>query len=208
VRINPSQVCGRVVFPYHIIATISSTMRLVAGRRWPGPKNRSGSKAIETGMQRGVKQALPEPGPGKGAQTSRGVKRRDLILKVAARLFAKNGFDSVPINEIGIAAGITGPAIYRYFASKETLLVSVYNHLYQRYSNGITLILAEEISAWKSLEMLVDCRSRSQSRSQRGFESSTAGNATSPSTKQLTSTPRIADNSASGWISSVKHGQT
>ena len=93
---------------------------------------------------------------GKGAQTSRGVKRRDLILKVAARLFAENGFDSVPINEIGIAAGITGPAIYRYFASKETLLVSVYNHLYQRYSNGITLILAEEISAWKSLEMLVD----------------------------------------------------
>jgi|SRR5271168_76388 AcrR family transcriptional regulator len=107
-------------------------------------------------MQRGVKQALPEPGPGKGAHTSRGVKRRDLILKVAARLFAKNGFDSVPINEIGIAAGVTGPAIYRYFASRETLLVSVYHHLYQRYSNGITLILAEEISAWKSLEMLVD----------------------------------------------------
>ena len=107
-------------------------------------------------MQRGVKQALPELGPGKGAQTSRGVKRRDLILKVAAKLFAENGFDSVSINDIGIAAGITGPAIYRYFASKETLLVSVYNHLYQRYSNGITSILAEEISAWKSLEMLVD----------------------------------------------------
>jgi AcrR family transcriptional regulator len=159
-------------------------------------------------MQRGVMQALPDPGTGRGAQTSRGVKRRDLILKVAARLFAENGLDSVPINEIGIAAGITGPAIYRYFASKETLLVSVYNYLYQRYSNGITLILAEEISAWKSLEMLVDCRSRAQSRSERGFESSTAGNATSPPTKQLTSAPRIADNSASGWIPSVRHGHT
>jgi AcrR family transcriptional regulator len=107
-------------------------------------------------MQRGVKQALPELGPGKGAQTPRGVKRRDLILKVAATLFAENGFDSVSITDIGIAAGITGPAIYRYFASKETLLVSVYNHLYQRYSNGIKSILTEEISAWESLEMLVD----------------------------------------------------
>jgi AcrR family transcriptional regulator len=107
-------------------------------------------------MQRGVKQALPELGPGRGAQTSRGVKRRDLILKVAATLFAQNGFDSVSINDIGIAAGITGPAIYRYFASKETLLVSVYDHLYQRNSNAMKSILSQEISAWESLEMLVD----------------------------------------------------
>jgi AcrR family transcriptional regulator len=107
-------------------------------------------------MQRGGTQALPELGPGKGAQTPRGVKRRDLILKVAGTLFAENGFDSVSINDIGIAAGITGPAIYRYFASKETLLVSVYDHLYQRFGNGVKSILAEEISAWESVEMLVE----------------------------------------------------
>lgn len=86
----------------------------------------------------------------------RGEKRRDLILKVAAQLFAENGFDSVSINEIGIAAGITGPAIYRYFASKEALLVSVYQRLYERFSDGIGVILSEEAEPWESLERLID----------------------------------------------------
>lgn len=86
----------------------------------------------------------------------RGEKRRDLILKVAAQLFAENGFDSVSINEIGIAAGITGPAIYRYFASKEALLVSVYKRLYERFSDGIGAILSEEAEPWESLERLID----------------------------------------------------
>lgn len=107
-------------------------------------------------MQRGVKQAVPELGPGRGAQTLRGEKRRDLILEVASRLFAENGFDRVSINEIGIAAGITGPAIYRYFASKEALLVSVYETLYERFSEGIGTILSEELSSWEALEKLID----------------------------------------------------
>jgi len=102
------------------------------------------------------KQAVPELGPGRGAQTLRGEKRRDLILKVAAQLFAENGFDSVSINEIGIAAGITGPAIYRYFASKEALLVSAYKRLYQRFSDGVGVILSEEADPWESLERLID----------------------------------------------------
>lgn len=107
-------------------------------------------------MQRGAKQSVPELGPGRGAQTLRGEKRRDLILEVAAQLFAENGFDRVSINEIGLAAGITGPAIYRYFASKEALLVSVYEKLYERFSEGIETILGEELGSWEALEKLID----------------------------------------------------
>jgi len=107
-------------------------------------------------MQRGAKQSVPELGPGRGAQTVRGEKRRDLILEVASRLFAENGFDRVSINEIGLAAGITGPAIYRYFASKEALLVSVYESLYQRFGEGIESILSVESGSWEALEKLID----------------------------------------------------
>lgn len=107
-------------------------------------------------MQRVVKQAVPELGPGRGAQTGRGEKRRDLILEVAAQLFAKNGFDSVSINEIGIAAGITGPAIYRYFASKEALLLSVYERFYKRVAEGIQAILGQDIEPWETLEKMID----------------------------------------------------
>ncbi|HEX9833571.1 MAG TPA: helix-turn-helix domain-containing protein, partial [Mycobacterium sp.] len=99
---------------------------------------------------------MPELGPGRGAQTLRGEKRRDLILEVASRLFAENGFDRVSINEIGLAAGITGPAIYRYFASKEALLVSVYESLYERFGEGIQSILSEESGSWEALEKLID----------------------------------------------------
>lgn len=103
-----------------------------------------------------VKRELPELGPGKGAQTSKGLRRRALILKVAATLFADRGFDSVSINEIGEAAGITGPAIYRYFPGKEALLVSVYQHLYRRTAEGVDRVLLGGAGPREALEQLVD----------------------------------------------------
>jgi AcrR family transcriptional regulator len=107
-------------------------------------------------VQRGVKRELPALGPGKGAQTSRGLRRRSLILKVAATLFAEHGFDSVSINEIGVDAGITGPAIYRYFPSKEALLVSIYEHLYRRTRDGVNDVLAGGIGGRDALERMID----------------------------------------------------
>jgi AcrR family transcriptional regulator len=51
--------------------------------------------------------------------------RRDQILVEAARLFAARGFLGVGIDEIGAAVGISGPGIYRHFASKEEILVTL-----------------------------------------------------------------------------------
>jgi AcrR family transcriptional regulator len=99
---------------------------------------------------------LPELGLGKGAQTARGVVRANLILKVAANLFAEQGYDSVSINEIGFAAGVTGPAVYRYFPSKEALLVAIYEHLYRRNNEGLNAALAATAEAQETLERLID----------------------------------------------------
>lgn len=107
-------------------------------------------------MPRGNKQELPTLGLGKGAQTARGLRRRTVILKVAATLFAEHGFDSVSINQIGDEAGITGPAIYRYFPSKEALLVAIYEHLYQRSSDGINEVLLEGLNGRDALVRLID----------------------------------------------------
>jgi AcrR family transcriptional regulator len=108
------------------------------------------------GVQRGVKQELPTLGPGKGAQTARGLRRRGVILKVAATLFAEYGFDSVSINQIGEEAGITGPAIYRYFASKEELLVAIYEHVSGRSSDGVNEVLLEGLHGREAIARLVD----------------------------------------------------
>lgn len=51
--------------------------------------------------------------------------RRDRILAVAAQLFARHGFHGVSIAELGAAVGVSGPAFYRHFPSKEALLAEL-----------------------------------------------------------------------------------
>jgi AcrR family transcriptional regulator len=48
--------------------------------------------------------------------------RREEILGAAASLFARRGFHGVSIDDIGAAAGMSGPGIYRHFPSKEAVL--------------------------------------------------------------------------------------
>jgi AcrR family transcriptional regulator len=48
--------------------------------------------------------------------------RREQILTAAAELFARHGFHGVGINDIGAAVGISGPALYRHFRSKDAML--------------------------------------------------------------------------------------
>jgi AcrR family transcriptional regulator len=51
--------------------------------------------------------------------------RRAQIRTVAARLFATSGFHGVTIEDIGAACGISGPAVYRHFPSKDALLADL-----------------------------------------------------------------------------------
>jgi AcrR family transcriptional regulator len=43
------------------------------------------------------------------------------VARVAARLFAANGFDATPVRAIVEAAGVTKPTLYYHFGSKEGL---------------------------------------------------------------------------------------
>jgi AcrR family transcriptional regulator len=53
--------------------------------------------------------------------TGRSRRSREL-LAIAAQLFAARGFANVTVDEIGDAGGVSGPALYHHFASKEALL--------------------------------------------------------------------------------------
>lgn len=59
--------------------------------------------------------------------TIRGQARREEILVAATKLFRRNGFERVTIDEIGAAVGVSGPAIYRHFDSKDDLLISIFD---------------------------------------------------------------------------------
>lgn len=58
---------------------------------------------------------------------SRPVKER--LLRVATRLFARNGFEGTSVQDIVDAAGVTKGAMYHYYGSKDDLLFEVYHQL-------------------------------------------------------------------------------
>lgn len=49
-------------------------------------------------------------------------RTRDRVLREAARLFAERGFRGTSTEDLGAACGISGPALYRHFSSKQDLL--------------------------------------------------------------------------------------
>ncbi|PKW15780.1 TetR/AcrR family transcriptional regulator [Saccharopolyspora spinosa] len=51
--------------------------------------------------------------------------RRRLLLSAAMRLFSDAGYTEVTTEDVGAAAGIAGPSLYNYFASKQELLGTV-----------------------------------------------------------------------------------
>lgn len=53
------------------------------------------------------------------------VSRRDQILASAAELFAERGFHGVSVGELGAACGMSGPALYKHFSSKDAILAEM-----------------------------------------------------------------------------------
>lgn len=80
--------------------------------------------------------------------------RRDEILSVALRLFRERGFRGVGIDEIGEAAGITGPTVYHHYRSKAEILVDAFDRAGQRVAVGADDALASASSAADALDRL------------------------------------------------------
>lgn len=55
--------------------------------------------------------------------------RKAEILDVAGDLFHRSGFHAVGMDDIGEAAGVTGPALYFHFRSKTGLLAAIMERL-------------------------------------------------------------------------------
>jgi AcrR family transcriptional regulator len=62
--------------------------------------------------------------------------RREQILHAAAQLFAERGSRAVGVDDVGAAVGVTGPAIYRHFASKDAMLAEMLLRISERLLEG------------------------------------------------------------------------
>ncbi len=81
---------------------------------------------------------MSEPSSRPVLSRQRTVSRREQLLNAAAHLFAERGFAGVTMDDIGGAAGISGPALYHHFSGKEAMLgemlVSISEHLLEQGS--------------------------------------------------------------------------
>ena len=69
--------------------------------------------------------------------------RRDEILDAAAVLFAERGYHGVSIDDLGASVGMSGPGIYRHFASKEDVLSQMLLRISRRlHDEGARCVIA------------------------------------------------------------------
>lgn len=77
-------------------------------------------------------------------RSSQKADRRARLLSEAAALFARRGFAAVTTVEIGESVGMSGPALYKHFASKDALLAELLLDASERLLAGATEILDAE----------------------------------------------------------------
>ncbi len=85
---------------------------------------------IPLAVSEAPERLMPLPGPRAAwglAGTNLGVvtPRRQQILDIAADLFASRGFHGVSVAELGAACGVSGPALYKHFQSKDAMLAEM-----------------------------------------------------------------------------------
>lgn len=81
--------------------------------------------------------------------------RRAALLDSAARLFADRGYNGVSIEDLGAAAGVSGPAVYRHFAGKPSVLSALLTGVSEELLEGARAVVARSSSAERALRDLI-----------------------------------------------------
>ncbi|WP_329113757.1 TetR/AcrR family transcriptional regulator [Streptomyces sp. NBC_01465] len=93
--------------------------------------------------------------PAGGTFAGLAVSRREEILVEAIRLFDERGFQSVSTDDIGEAAGATGPSIYKHFPTKTDLLVAAVVRGGEQRRAGTAQALAQAGTPRETLDRLL-----------------------------------------------------
>lgn len=90
------------------------------------------------------------------AVTARGRARREALLGATAELVDQRGFHGVGVADIGAAAGVSGAALYRHFATKQDLLTALIERAVDALLTGARAAIADAGSPRDALAALVD----------------------------------------------------
>ncbi|GAB4287679.1 MAG: TetR/AcrR family transcriptional regulator [Deferrisomatales bacterium] len=81
--------------------------------------------------------------------------RREQIFAAGAQLFAEKGYERTSLQEVADRLGVTKPALYYYYRSKEDLLFEIMSFCIDHVTRDITDILARELAPPERLAELV-----------------------------------------------------
>ncbi len=82
--------------------------------------------------------------------------RRSQLISAAERWVAERGYLAVRLEDIGAAAGVSGPAIYRHFPNKEALLVELLVGISTRLLAGAEAVVHAAGNTPAALDGLID----------------------------------------------------
>ena len=115
---------------------------------------------MSTGVDGGSALSFPASGSDSQATATRRKQaksdRRDKLIAAAERLVAERGFLAVRLEDIGAAAGVSGPAIYRHFPNKEALLVELLVGISTRLLAGARTVVADAPDVASALDGLIE----------------------------------------------------
>ena len=100
-----------------------------------------------------------EPPPTVDRVTGRSLakaSRRAALLGAAAQLFAERGYNGVSIEDLGAAAGVSGPAVYRHFSGKPAVLSALLTGVSEDLLEGGRAVLANSADADSALRGLIE----------------------------------------------------
>jgi AcrR family transcriptional regulator len=81
--------------------------------------------------------------------------RRAALLDAAAQLFADRGYNGVSIEDLGAAAGVSGPAVYRHFTGKPSVLSALLTGVSEDLLEGGRAVAEEAPTPEEALRQLI-----------------------------------------------------
>jgi AcrR family transcriptional regulator len=77
----------------------------------------------------------PRRGPGRPpGRTARGVAAKQRLYEIAIELIAERGYETATLREVADRAGVSVGLLYRYFPSKRTVVLTLYDELSTHYA--------------------------------------------------------------------------
>jgi AcrR family transcriptional regulator len=116
-----------------------------SGRRTEESATSSATVGVPQGLVTAPRWGVRSPHP----------VRKEQILIAAADLVADHGYHRVSMSDIGAAAGVTGPAIYRHFDGKPSVLVALFDRVIDKLLSQAQAIVIQCADIPTALQELV-----------------------------------------------------